>query len=214
MDAFLSAPLKENKGPVSPLSLAYAFRHLPVLETDRLILRKVRRSDADDLFAYARDPEVSRHVLWTAHQSKADSRYFLSQLRRQYRMGWPPTFGIEEKATGRLVGTIGFMQVSSEHACAEVGYSPSRDCWNRGLMTEALDAVLRYAFTTLALNRVEAMHETDNPASGRVMEKNGMRPEGVFRSRIYNKTHYSDVRVWAILREDWLLREEKKHVQL
>ena len=194
--------------------LAYAFRHLPVLETDRLILRKVRRSDADDLFAYARDPEVSRHVLWTAHQSKVDSRYFLSQLRRQYRRGEPATFGITLRETGRLIGTIGFMQLITEHRCAEIGYSLSRDYWNRGLMTEALIATIDYAFNVLRLKRVEALHETDNPASGRVMEKAGMQEEGVLRQRILNKGHFSDVKIWSVLDAEWLHHKEDKDVHL
>ena len=209
MNGFLSGmPLKED-GQLSPFLLSEKFRRLPKLETERLLLRKVRRRDAADLFAYAQDPEVSRHVLWTAHRSLSDSRAFLSQLCRQYRLGLPATFGIEEKESGRLIGTIGFMGLSAEHRYAEVGYSLARSRWNRGLMTEALKAVLCFAFETLELNRVEAVHETDNPASGKVMAKAGMKPEGTLRQRVCNKGHFSDVRMWAILKEDWLRQQEE-----
>lgn len=204
MDALLSAVRAGDGSSLNVLFLSERFRRLPVLETPRLILRKVRRGDAPDLFAYARDPEVSRHVLWTAHQSLADSRAFISQLRRQYRRGLPASFGIEEKESGCLIGTIGFMNLNPEHLWAEVGYSLARSRWNRGLMTEALTEVLRFSFEELGLNRVEAIHETDNPASGRVMEKAGMKPEGTLRKRVLNKGHFSDVRMWAVLKEDWL----------
>ena len=214
MDAFLSAAPPRESGRLSPLYFSERFRRLPELETPRLRLRKVRRGDAADLFAYAKDPEVSRHVLWTAHQSLSDSRAFLQELRRQYRRGCPATFGIEEKESGRLIGTIGFMWVNPEHRWAEIGYSLARSRWNRGLMTEALGEVLRFSFEELGLHRVEAVHETDNPASGRVMEKAGMKPEGTLRQRVYNKGHFSDVRMWAILREDWLRMKEEHDVHV
>ena len=214
MNVFLSGMLLKEDGQLSPFLLSDQFRRLPRLETQRLLLRKVRRRDAADLFAYAQDPEVSRHVLWTAHQSLSDSRAFLGELRRQYRRGCPATFGIEEKASGRLIGTIGFMSLNPEHRWAEIGYSLARSCWNRGLMTEALTEVLRFSFEELGLHRVEAVHETDNPASGRVMEKAGMKPEGTLRQRVYNKGHFSDVRMWAILREDWLRMKEEHDVHV
>ncbi len=216
MDALLSpAPPKGGLETEAPGSYAWRFRHLPTLGTKRLILRKVRLRDARALYAYAQDPEVSRHVLWTAHQGLWESRAFIRQLRRQYRLGLPATFGIEDRETGQLIGTIGFMNLSQEHRCAEVGYSLARSQWNHGLMTEALKAVLRYAFQTLQLNRVEAIHEVDNPASGKVMEKAGMKPEGILRGKIYNKGRWSDVRIWAILREEWEQRQEgESDVQL
>ena len=158
--------------------------------------------DAADLYAYARDPEVSRHVLWSAHRSISDSRRFLRAGIRQYRRGFPGTFAIVFRESGRMIGTIGYMWINPEYRSCEIGYSLSRDFWNRGLMTEALRAVIDYSFDHLNLNRVECQHETDNPASGRVMEKAGMRREGVMRQRIRNKGSYSDVAVYAVLRED------------
>lgn len=200
---FLSLPLRDGEEPVPTAdTFRRFFRRLPTLETERLFLRPVRRGDADDLFAYASDPEVCRHVLWSAHRSREESVRLIRQLRRQYRYGIPGSFAIELKATGRMIGTIGVMQLYPEHRCAEVGYSLARPYWNQGLMTEALREMLRFCFETVGLNRVEALHETDNPASGRVMEKAGMKPEGVLRRRIRNKGRYSDVRIWAAVKGD------------
>lgn len=178
------------------------FSHLPVLETDRLLLRPMRMSDARDLFAYARDPEVSRHVLWEPHQSISDSRQMLRAVRWQYHRGLPSSFAIALRESGRMIGTIGFMWINTEYRSAEVGYSLARSYWNQGLMTEALKKVLSFGFDTLRLNRIEAQHETDNPASGRVMARCGMRYEGTMRQRIVNKGRYADVAVYAMLRSD------------
>ena len=178
------------------------FHDLPELETGRLLLRKLRMTDAQDMYEYSRDPEVARHVLWDAHQSVGDSRGYLRYAVRQYRQDLPASWGIELKENHKLIGTIGFMWINCEHRSAEVGYSLSRDCWNQGYATEALRAVLRFGFNTLRLNRIEAQHELDNPASGRVMEKCGMRCEGTLRQRVFNKGRFSDVRLYAILRGD------------
>ena len=179
------------------------FMRLPRLETPRLVIRRMTMADAGDIYDYGRDPEVSRHVLWDAHRSLADSRVYLRFILRQYRDGMPSSYGIVLKATGRVVGTIGFMWYSEENHSLEVGYSLARSLWNQGLMTEALEAVLRLSFETLRAHRVEAQHETSNPASGRVMLKCGMRHEGTLRGRIYNKGRFVDVDLYAILREDW-----------
>lgn len=181
------------------------FSHLPKLETERLILRPLKMSDAWDMFVYAQDPEVSRHVLWETHRTIRDSRQFLRAAIRQYRHGRPGSFAIALKESGRMIGTIGFMWVNVDYRSAEVGYSLSRDYWNRGIMTEALRAVLRFGFDQLRLNRIEAQHEVDNPASGRVMAHVGMRYEGILRKRLKNKGKFVDVALYAILRDDPLL---------
>ena len=174
----------------------------PALETERLILRPLRMRDARDMFAYAQDSEVSRHVLWAAHRHIGETRRFLRTAIRQYHRGFPGSLAIEWKASGRMIGTVGFMWINGEYRSAEVGYSLSRDYWNRGIMTEALRAVVAYGFDSLNLNRIEAQHDCDNPASGRVMEHVGMRYEGTLRKRLRNKGRFVDVKLYAILRDD------------
>ena len=78
------------------------FSRLPILETDRLILRPMRMQDARDMFAYAQDPEVSRHVLWEAHRNIGQSRQFLRAAIRQYRQGQPSSWGIVHNESGKV----------------------------------------------------------------------------------------------------------------
>ncbi|HML47111.1 MAG TPA: GNAT family protein [Clostridia bacterium] len=179
------------------------FARLPELSTQRLLLRKMTMADAQDIYDYSSDPEVSRHVLWEAHRTIHDSRAYLRYILRQYRNGEPSSWGIVLSQTNRLIGTIGYMWWNQENHSAEVGYSLARSQWNHGIMTEALWAVLRFGFEEMRLHRIEAQHEVDNPASGRVMEKCGMRREGVLRGRLYNKGRYVDVALYAILVEEW-----------
>lgn len=182
------------------------FAQLPTLRTRRLSLRAARMSDAPAMYDYSRDPEVARHVLWEAHASIHQTRGYIRYLLRQYRAGGPSTFVIELSEERRVIGTIGLMWVQKENGSAEIGYSLSRRYWNRGLMTEAVEAMLRFCFVTLRLNRVEAQHEVDNPASGAVMRHVGMKREGLLRQRVYNKGRFVDVELYAILRAEYEAR--------
>ena len=179
------------------------FARLPVIETPRLTLRRLTMGDAQDIYRYSQDREVARHVLWEAHQSIWESRAYIRFLLYQYRNGLPGSWGIILKETGRVIGTIGYMNHSADNATVEVGYSLARAHWGKGLMTEALTAVIHETFRALDIHRIEAMHFTDNPASGRVMQKCGMTHEGHLRERVCCKGVFRDVEMWAILRRDW-----------
>ncbi len=180
------------------------FRRLPLLETTRLVLRPLRMRDAEDLFLWTSDPEVARYVLWPAHTSVRETREYIRYIRRLYRSALPSSWGIVLKETGRVIGTVGFMFYSPENLSCEIGYSLSREYWNRGIMTEAVSRVLRSVFGDLPVIRVEAQHDVRNPASGRVLEKCGMKKEGVLRSRVINKGEPADVALWAVLKSDLL----------
>lgn len=178
------------------------FSALPVLETPRLVLRPLRRGDARDVYAFASDPEVARYVLWDPHRSLSDARSYIAYMRGLYRRGLPASWAVVLRESGCVIGTIGFMWYSEANRSAEIGYSLSRSQWNRGLATEALRAVIHSSFGMLPLNRLEAQHDLRNPASGRVMEKCGMKQEGVLRQRIRNKGEWADVALYSILRSD------------
>jgi [ribosomal protein S5]-alanine N-acetyltransferase len=174
--------------------------------TRRLALRPARMRDAQDMYEYSKDPEVALHVLWDAHRSIRETRSVLRRMIRDYRYAPPFTYVIELKEEGRVIGTIGLMNFTRVNRSAEVGYSLSRAYWNRGLMTEALGGMLKYCFEGLRLNRVEAQHEVENPASGAVMRHAGMKREGTLRKRIFNKGQYHDMELYAILKEEFHAR--------
>lgn len=179
---------------------------MEAIETGRLLLRRMEMSDARDLFDYSRDPQVALHVLWDAQKNISESRAYIKCMLRKYRAGDPASWCIVRRDQGRVVGTIGYMWFQPENNAAEVGYSLARNCWNQGFMTEALQAVLRYSFEEMGINRIEAQHEVGNPASGAVMRKCGMTREGTLRSRLYNKGRYVDVELYSILRQEYLQR--------
>ena len=179
------------------------FRDLPTLHTERLTLRRMIPHDAGDMYAYASDPEVSRYMLWEAHRSLRDTENFLRFVQERYSRGDPAGWGIVESESGKFIGTCGLQESwRPEHARAEIGYVLSRERWGRGLMTEAVSAVLDAAFERLGLNRIEARCIGGNDASVRVLEKVGMSYEGTSRSSHFVKGEFRDLHHYAVLREE------------
>jgi [ribosomal protein S5]-alanine N-acetyltransferase len=178
------------------------FGDLPELETERLLLRKMRLDDAEAMFAYASDPEVTRYVLFETHRSLEDSKSFLRLAVEGYEKGDFGGWGVVLKDSGVFVGTCG-MEVDPEHARAELGYVLAREHWGRGLVPEAVRAVIRFGFRRLGLNRLGARCMAENTASARVMEKAGMTYEGTLRELEFIKGAYRDMKFYSILRREF-----------
>lgn len=178
------------------------FRETPVLETPRLTLRRMRPEDAEQMHRYASDPEVARYMLWEPHESLRDSENFLRFVRERYSRGDPAGWGLEERETGRFMGTCGMQAWRPEHSRAELGYVLAREHWGRGLMTEAVAAVVNFGFERIGFNRLEARCLDGNIASARVLEKVGMIWEGTSRSSHFLGGSFRNLHHYAMLKGD------------
>lgn len=185
------------------------------IETHRLVLRPFTADDADDMFSnWASDPEVTRFLTWPPHSSADVTRMILNGWVSRYGDGGYFQWAIEWKETGTVIGSIAVVKLEEAIESAEIGYCLGRKFWGRGIMPEALRAVMDYLFDTVGLNRITAGHDVNNPKSGRVMEKAGMRKEGILRASGINNQGIRDVAVWAALREDRVPKAEKKPAQV
>ena len=173
------------------------------IETDRLILRRFRSEDAEDMYAnWASDPEVTRFLTWPTHSSVDVTKAILSDWIPRYEDGGYFNWAMEYKDTGKVIGNISVVRLIESIDAAEMGYCMSRAYWGQGLMPEALRAVMDYLFDVVGLNRVAACHDANNPKSGRVMEKAGMKLEGILRAAGKNNLGICDD-VWhAMIRSD------------
>ena len=185
------------------------------IETHRLILRPFRAEDAEDMFAnWASDPEVTRFLTWPPHSDAGVTRRLLSQWISHYEDGGYFQWAIELRETGAVIGSIAVVKLEEAIGSAEIGYCLGRAFWGRGIMPEALRAVMDYLFDTAGLNRIWAGHDVNNPKSGRVMEKAGMRKEGILRASGINNQGIRDVAVWAALRDDRTLKPKMESAQV
>lgn len=175
---------------------------MSALQTPRLLLRKITLEDRDAIFAWARDPEVTRYGSWEAHQTPHDTEMFIEACVRQYdRKGLGPWL-IELRETNEVVGTCGFGYVDRLDRRGGIGYFLAQAHWRQGLAPEAAAAILRFGFGALALNRIEARCMLANTASERVMQKIGMRYEGTLRQDMYKAGAFHDVKLYARLASD------------
>jgi ribosomal-protein-alanine N-acetyltransferase len=188
------------------MKIENVFSQLPQVTTDRLVLRRMRVSDVDDIYAYACAPDVARYTSWAPHTSPDETRQFVRRVLDAYSEKRVASWGIELKAERKLIGTGGFGLWDIEQSAAEIGYVIGKPYWGQGLMTEAVTAMFDFGFRRMALNRIVIRMDPRNIGSWRVAEKCGCRFEGIARQVVYAKGAFDDLMVWAILREDWTKR--------
>ena len=191
-------------------NLYQIFSKMPELETPRLFLRAMRVRDTEDMYAYAKDPEVTRYLLWSPHKSPDYTRSYLEYLAGRYRLGQHYEWAMVSKADGHMIGTCGFSRIECPHNAAGIGYVLNPAYWGQGLVAEAAERVLRFGFDVLGLHRVEARYMVGNDASRRVMEKLGMRFEGVRRGSMLVKGVYRDIGICSILVNEYRERRPRE----
>ena len=174
------------------------------IETDRLILRRFAMEDAEAMYRnWASDDEVTKHLTWPTHSSVEISKMVLTDWTSHYPEPDFYNWAIVLKENGpEPIGNISVVGIDNKVDAAIIGYCMSRAHWGKGVMTEALTAVIAFLFDEVGFNRVEADHDPNNPASGRVMEKSGMRHEGILRQAGRSNQGIIDVSRWAILKSD------------
>lgn len=182
---------------------------LPTLETDRLLLRKVRMDDAEDMFMYGSHPKVSKYTTWDRHESITHTKTFIQFVLSNYANKQPAPWGIEHKADGTFIGTIDFGMWQLHHKSAELGYVISQNYWGQGLATEAAREVIAFGFKKMDLVRIQARCFIENTASARVMEKLGMTYEGTLRKSWYLKGEHQDLKMYSILKDEFFKQQHK-----
>jgi len=179
------------------------FSNIPTLETERFILRKMSVDDTDDMFEYSKRVDVTKYLTWSPHQSKAYTLDYLTYLQSRYKSGDFFDWAIVCRDTGKMIGSCGFTRFDFQHNAGEIGYVINPEYAGQGIATEVSARVIRFGFENLSLNRIECKFMSDNLASRRVMEKNGMCFEGVRRKGMLIKGSYRDIGVCSILREEF-----------
>lgn len=168
---------------------------MPVLETERLVLRPLDQDDLSDIVAWE---DVA-----SAENNQAAAQEFLDYCFREYRERGIGPWGILMKETGAVVGNCGFPDIVLKKLCGEVNYYVAREHRGKGLAPEALNALLRFGFREIGLNRIQARCEPDNLSSERVMQKAGMKFEGWIESAPFAKDPSPKQKLYAIQKHDF-----------
>ena len=175
------------------------------IETPRMILRRLTVDDAK--IAYdnwcSRD-EVAKYVIWDKHESVEVTKTLFKIWEDEYEQNDTFRWICELKDTHDLVGTIDVQKKFINYGTCEIGYCYSNKDWNNGYGTEALKAVVKYLFEECDADTVYAEHMHNNPASGKVMQKAGLKYEGTLKSRVIDKEgRRNDLLCYSITKEEY-----------
>ena len=173
------------------------------IETKRLLLRKFMVEDAEAMFQnWASDKEVTKFLTWPAYTSLDTAIHILNEWTTSYEKPDFYQWAIVPKNLNEPIGSISVVSINEKTQMAEIGYCIGRPWWNRGITSEALSAVINFMFDQVGANRVQAKHDVNNPHSGLVMKKCGMKYEGTLRSAAVNNQGVCDVSIYALLKSD------------
>lgn len=177
------------------------------LETERLILRRIELDDAEAMFnGWCNDSDVVRYLPWDEHGNIDNTRELLEMWVNDYNNVHTYRWLVVLKDGNKPIGTVDVVNKDIDNAVFEVGYCYSKDSWGKGIGAEVLNCVVSYLFDEVKVQVITAKHNEDNIGSGRVMQKAGMKKDGILRSRVIDKITKERVGlvVYSITRDEYL----------
>jgi len=182
----------------------FDYSEFPILETERLKLRKPEISDARDVLVFRGDPIVQKYddpIIHTIQEAETFINELLDEYRAQEGISWL----LELKDQKTVIGGFGFHHWDQYHRRAEAGYGIAHAYWGQGFGSEALKAMLRYGFETMNLNRIYARTIADNHESVRLLERNGFQREGTQRKHSWEDDGtFHDSAIYGLLVNEFL----------
>jgi len=173
---------------------------LPTLETERLALRWMSEGDIPSLFEIFSDPKVTPYVTIQPVSELGEAAKFLREIQEGFASRSFFQWGVARREDDRVIGTCTLFALSVAHKRAEIGYALGSAYWGKGYITEALGALLRFAYGTLGLYRIEADVDPRNAPSLRCLERLGFRREGYLRGRYHVNGEIQDSVLFGLLR--------------
>ncbi|MBP2242023.1 ribosomal-protein-alanine N-acetyltransferase [Cytobacillus eiseniae] len=182
----------------------------PVLETDRLILRKIEKSDANSILKYLSDKEVMEFYGLEPFKTVDDALNEISWYQSIVNEGTGIRWGITLKGEDEVIGSCGFLNMVPQHFRTEIGFELSKSYWGQGIASEALEAVITYGFSHLNFQRIEALIEPPNMPSQKVTEKQGFIREGLLRNYEFTCGKFDDLYLYSLLKQDFEALQNEK----
>lgn len=171
----------------------------PVLQTERLILAEITCAYCNDIYLLFIDYRITKYYPLKRLEKKDDANRVVNMLRNKYEEGCMVRWGITLHGCDELIGIIGFNEIYPGHK-ATISYFLSPDYWGRGLMTEALKAILKYGFETMELNRIDAHVMVGNEQSVNVLLRCGFSYEALLRDFVLLEGQHYVIELYAKIR--------------
>ncbi|GGA60072.1 GNAT family N-acetyltransferase [Ornithinibacillus halotolerans] len=178
------------------------FDRFPVLETNRLILRKIEQDDAHDIFEYLSDKEVMKHYGTEPFQTVDEAYKTISKYEAVFAEKRGIRWGITLKEEDKVIGSCFFYDMNWDHYRTDLGYILNKDYWKRGIAQEAVKAIIQYGIENLNINRFQSVIDPPNVPSQKVVERLGFQREGLLRSYEYFSGKFDDLYMYSLLKSD------------
>lgn len=158
------------------------------LETERLILRRLELDDAEDMFNnWCNDEEVCRYLPWNPHGTIEVTNELLDMWVNDYNNSYVYRWIVILKENNKPIGTVDVVNKDIDNKVFELGHCYSKESWGKGLATEVFSKVISFLFEEVGVEVIVAKHNENNIASGKVMQKVGMKYDGTLRARVIDK---------------------------
>ena len=172
-------------------------------ETERLVIRYIQQTDADDMYEYSSKDEVCKYLLWSPHLNVDVTKGYIEFLQKRYLRGLYADWAVTIKETGKMIGTCGFANINFREKSCEIGYVLSPDFRGRGYMTEAVLETLKLAFEVLGLQYARLRIINENVASKRLAERVGFSLERIGYSEMEIKDALCDIAHYVMTFENY-----------
>jgi len=183
-------------------------RNIPRTLTARdLYLRPSEAFDAESMYTMLSDPESMKYWCDEPVSTLEAAVEVLNKDLESDAQGNSMCWAICLNGQDKMIGKCILFQFSQQNRRAEIGYLLNRDYWRKGLMHQALEAVIDFAFNTLDLHRIEADVDTQNAGSLGLLRKLGFKQEGLFKERWFVYDQWQDSVMLGLLKQDWLARK-------
>lgn len=177
------------------------FNPFPILETERLTLRKVTMNDSQDVYKLRTSIEAMRYIGRPIPHSISEAHDLINRIKEGIETNTAIGWGIFLKKQSQLIGTIGYHKIEKEHYRAEIGYMLIPEFWNKGLMSEAIKQVLEFGFKTIKLHSIQANIDPANQRSAAILNKFGFVKEAYFKESFYFNGKFLDSEIYSLLKK-------------
>ena len=176
----------------------FNFDPFPVIETKRLLLRKVLMDDADDVFVLRTNEDAMKYIKKPKLITVDDAKELIKKMNEPDRIQW----GITLPADNKIIGTIGYHKIDKDNYRAEVGYMLHPNHWNTGIMSEAITIVINHGFNKMQLHSIEAIINPDNDVSRKLLKKFGFIKEAYFKENFFFEGKFFDSEVYSLVNKN------------
>lgn len=179
------------------------FEEFPVLQGDRILLRRIIEEDIEDIFKIYSDPEVAKYDWYYPIEDLDKALAIIENFDEAYYEKEEITWGVARKSDNKIIGYCCLGDFDDTSRRCEIGYGFMREEWNKGYGTETVKALVKFAFEKMNINRLEGTVTLGNEPSVKVLKKCGFEQEGIFRERTFMKGEFVDDVILAILRKNY-----------